>query len=104
MATAALIVVEKEGELRFRVHAKPRAKRSAVLGVRAHDGALEVALAAPPVDGEANAELVGLLTRALQLRKGDARIAHGEGSREKLVAVCGIDEAELRSRLLRAAK
>jgi len=35
---------------------KPRASKSRILGVR--EGMLEVALAAPPVDGEANAELI----------------------------------------------
>jgi uncharacterized protein (TIGR00251 family) len=94
-----LAIVAKDGELRFEVHAKPRAKRTSILGVRAHDGALEVAIAAPPVDGAANAELVAGLARALGVPKGSVRIARGEGSRTKLVAVQGLDEEELRALL-----
>jgi uncharacterized protein (TIGR00251 family) len=97
-----LTVVAKDGELRFEVHAKPRAKRTSIVGVRAHDGALEVALAAPPVDGAANAELVRALALALGVPKASVRIVRGEGSRTKLVAVRGLDEGELRARAVRA--
>ena len=47
------------GELRLKVRVKPRASKSRVLGTR--DGVLEVAVAAPPVDGAANEELVRTL-------------------------------------------
>ena len=50
-AEAALALVVKDGEVRFEVHAKPRAKKSAIVGVRSPGGALEVAIAAPPVRG-----------------------------------------------------
>lgn len=94
-----LTIVATDGELRFAVHAKPRAKRTSILGARAHDGALEVALAAPPVDGAANAELVKALAEALGVPKGCVRIVRGEGARAKLVAVRGVEEADLRARL-----
>jgi uncharacterized protein (TIGR00251 family) len=99
MNDGLLRVVAKDGELRFEVHAKPRAKRTALLGVRGHDGALEVALAAPPVDGAANAALVEALAKALGVPRGQVEIVRGEGSRTKLVAVRGLAEAELRERL-----
>jgi uncharacterized protein (TIGR00251 family) len=102
MSTADLEVTTKDGELRFEVHAKPRAKRTSIVGVRAHDGALEVALAAPPVDGAANAELLGALAAALGVTRGSVQIVRGEGSRTKLVAVRGIEEGELRERLAAA--
>ena len=97
-----LTVVAKDGELRFEVHAKPRAKRTSIGGVRAHDGALEVALAAPPVDGAANAELLAAISAALGVPRANVRIVRGEGSRTKLVAVRGLDEGELRARVARA--
>jgi uncharacterized protein (TIGR00251 family) len=98
----ALTVVAKDGELRFEVHAKPRAKRTSIVGVRVHDGVLEVALAAPPVDGAANAELVKALAHALGMPKRSVRIVRGEGARTKLVGVSDIGEDELRARLGRA--
>jgi uncharacterized protein YggU (UPF0235/DUF167 family) len=51
-------IEQREGFVRIPVHAQPRASRSEVVGE--HDGALKVRLAAPPVDGEANRELVRL--------------------------------------------
>jgi uncharacterized protein (TIGR00251 family) len=95
---AALEVVTKDGELRFMVQAKPRAKRTAILGVRSEDRVLEVALAAPPVDGAANAALIEALASALGLPKSQVRIARGNSARRKLVAVSGISESELRAR------
>ena len=97
-----LAVVANDGELRFEVHAKPRAKRTVLRGVRAHDGALEIALAAPPVDGAANSELVNVLASALGVPKACVDILRGEGSRRKIVAVRGLDEGDLRARLARA--
>jgi uncharacterized protein (TIGR00251 family) len=96
---ASLEVVAKDGELRFAVQAKPRAKRTAILGVRGDDRVLEVALAAPPVDGAANTALVEALSSALALPKSQIRIARGESARRKLVAVSGIQESDLRARL-----
>jgi uncharacterized protein (TIGR00251 family) len=96
---ASLEVVSKDGELRFTVQAKPRAKRTAILGVRSEDRVLEVALAAPPVDGAANAALIEALAKALRLPKSQVRIARGDSARRKLVAVSGIAESDLRARL-----
>jgi uncharacterized protein (TIGR00251 family) len=92
-----LHITRKDGALRLRVHGKPRSKRSAVVGER--EGALEVALAAPPVDGAANDELVRVLSAVLGVPRRAIRIASGEGSRHKLVDVEGLTEDELRARL-----
>ena len=70
---------ERAGGVRFSVHVRPRSSRSAILGVR--EGALDVALTAPPADGAANSELVKLLARALEVRRGDVSIVVGASSR-----------------------
>lgn len=82
--------------VRIEVYAKPRAKKSAILGAR--EGALEVALAAMPVEGAANEELVATLAKALGLRKADVELVRGQGSRTKLVILHGVAEADLRAR------
>lgn len=92
----------KGDELLFSVRAKPKAKRSAVGD--ASGEALPVAVAAPPSDGEANAELVAVLARALGVPKGAVRIAGGMSSRNKVVAVRGLSEAELLERLAAHAR
>jgi uncharacterized protein (TIGR00251 family) len=91
------LVVTREGAVRFEVHAKPRARKSRIVGER--DEALVVQLAAPPVDGAANAELVELLASALSLPKRDVTLARGETGRVKLVEVRGLTADEVRARL-----
>ncbi len=92
-----LKLVTKDGAVRVEVHAKPRASKSRVVGVR--DGALDVAIAAPPVDGAANAELVATLAKALAVPKSAIAIVRGETGRAKLLALEGLTEGEVRARL-----
>jgi uncharacterized protein (TIGR00251 family) len=67
---------------------QPRASRTKVVGV--HDGRLKIALAAPPVDGEANAALIEFIADALDVRKADVRLADGETSRRKRLLIQGV--------------
>jgi uncharacterized protein (TIGR00251 family) len=64
-----------------RVRVKPRAKRARVGGVRG--GALEVAVTAPPVDGEANAAVIEALANALGVPKRAVTLVRGASSRDK---------------------
>lgn len=98
----ALDINERAGAVRFGVHVRPRSSRSAILGVR--DGALDVALTAPPADGAANAELIKLLARALEVRRGDVSIVAGTSSRSKLLQVNGTTSVDARARLAGAAR
>ena len=80
------------------VRVVPRAGRSEVAGTR--DGALLVRLAAPPVDGAANAELIDLIARALHVPKRDITIVSGERSRKKRIRIAGMNAEEVVGRLL----
>ena len=93
---AGLTLTERSGAVRFSVHVRPRSSRSSILGVR--EGALEVALMAAPADGAANSELLGLIAKALDVRRSNVSIVAGASSRGKLVQVNGLgpDEARLR--------
>ena len=73
----------------FRVLVTPRSSRDRVLG--AHDGALKVALTAPPVEGAANQSLIKLLAKVLRVGRRDVDITQGETSRNKVVAISGVD-------------
>lgn len=75
----------------------PRAGRSGIAGVR--DGALLVRLAAAPVDGAANAELIEVLAKALDLPKRSIQIVSGDRSRSKRVRVAGMDAQSVLSAL-----
>jgi uncharacterized protein (TIGR00251 family) len=67
----------------------PRAGRSGVAGLR--DGAVLVRLAAAPVDGAANDELITVLSKALDVPQRDISIISGERSRSKRVRIAGMD-------------
>ncbi len=74
-----------------------RAGRTALAGARAD--ALLVRLAAAPVDGAANAALVGLLADVLGVPKRQVAIVAGERSRAKRVLVRGVTPADAAARL-----
>ncbi|CAO0821662.1 conserved hypothetical protein [Desulfarculales bacterium] len=52
-------------------------------------------LSAPPVEGAANAALVELLAKRLEVAKGRVRIIVGEHSRQKRLWVEGLEPAEV---------
>ncbi len=90
-----LDVRQRGDSVRFAVRVRPRAARSMVAGVR--DGALLVRVAAPPVDGAANEELVRFLAGWLGVARRDVNIVGGAASRSKLVDVRGVSVEAVRS-------
>lgn len=77
---------------------QPRAPRSEIVGWRA-DGTLSVRVAAPPVEGAANAAVAALLAEALGVRGTAVSVEHGARGRDKLVRVAGLTPADIRRRL-----
>ena len=78
---------EKEGRLIFKVQVVPRASKSELMGE--HNGALRVRIAAPPVAGAANGELVRLLARVFAVPRTAIDIKSGHTSKLKTVSVNG---------------
>ncbi len=76
-----------DGAVRFAVRVVPRAGRTEAAGL--HDGSLRVRLAAPPVDGKANAALVRFLADALDVGRSAVSIVRGHTGRSKTVEVSG---------------
>jgi hypothetical protein len=81
------------GGVEVLVLVQPRASRTKAVGE--HDGRLKVALAAPPVDGEANAALVEFLADELDLRRADVELLDGASSRRKRLLLRGVDCARV---------
>ena len=79
---------EKNGSLVFRVRVVPRASRSEITGE--HDGALRVRIAAPPVEGAANDELVRLLARSCGVPRSAIKITAGQAAKLKTVSLSGV--------------
>jgi uncharacterized protein (TIGR00251 family) len=73
---------------RINVYVQPRASKTAVAGM--HDGCVKIRLAAPPVDGAANAALIEFVADQLGIAKSRVRITAGLTSRRKTVEVDGV--------------
>ena len=79
------------------VAAAPRASRTEVAGVV--EGRLRIRLAAPPVSGAANEELVRFLARTLGVPKSAVTVTAGAAGRRKTVVVRGVVPAAARGLL-----
>ena len=90
----------KEGRLEFRVYVVPRASRTEVVGE--HNGALRVRIAAPPIAGAANDELIRLLARTFAVPKSAVSLVSGRSGRLKQVRIAFESEVDrLKDYLLR---
>ncbi|KAM6119418.1 UPF0235 protein C15orf40 homolog [Pterocles gutturalis] len=84
-AAAGPVVAAGDGGVRVAVRAKPGSRCSAVTDVTAE--AVGVAIAAPPSEGEANAELCRYLSKVLEVKKSEVILEKGGKSREKVVKI-----------------
>ena len=82
---------------RISVYVQPRASKTMVAGM--HDGCVKVRLAAPPVDGAANAALIEFVADSLKVAKSRVRIVSGQTSRRKVVEVDGVSAEQLTAAL-----
>jgi uncharacterized protein (TIGR00251 family) len=98
-AAVELRVVGNLKTAQLKLWVQPRAPRSEVLGL--HGDAIKIKLAAPPVDGAANEELVRFLAEKLTLPRSAITLVRGAGSRRKTVEILGLDAGTAEARLLR---
>jgi uncharacterized protein (TIGR00251 family) len=77
----------QDDELHIRVQVVPRSSRSEIVGE--HNGALKIRLAAPPVEGAANEELIRLVATRLKVSRGAVQITSGRHSKAKHLKVTG---------------
>ena len=87
---------------RLIVWVQPRASRTEVAGM--HGDAVKIRLAAPPVDGAANEELIRFLADMLGVPRSAVSVVSGQASRRKTIQVDGIDRPTLEKRLLRSLR
>ncbi|MCC6154246.1 MAG: DUF167 domain-containing protein [Candidatus Hydrogenedentes bacterium] len=76
-------------ESRITVRVQPKASRNSCSVDEA--GHIRVSLTAPPVDGAANDALLRYLSDLLQLPRRAITIVSGEKSRDKILAIAGIN-------------
>ncbi|HEX7927889.1 MAG TPA: DUF167 domain-containing protein [bacterium] len=77
------------GVLTLRLHVQPGAHATGWAG-RHGEHALKLRLAAPAVDGRANAACIAFLAQAADVPRRAVQITQGELSREKVVTIQGI--------------
>ncbi len=85
--------------VRIRLRVSPGAKRTSIEGAYGED-ALKLKVAAPPVDGKANAEAERFLAKVLGRPRSDVTVVRGASGRDKTVLVRGVAAEEIRGILL----
>jgi len=87
MSDCAWFRVAADGTITLTLHIQPGAKKSEFAGL--HGDALKIRLAAPPVDGKANAALSEFVADRLGLARSAVRLKSGQTSRRKILEVSG---------------
>lgn len=82
-----------DGSVILTLHIQPGAKKTEITGL--HGEALKIRLAAPPVDGKANAALIAFLAKACGVSKSSVELVSGDTSRAKRVRVTGADPVRI---------
>lgn len=81
----------------LRVRVQPRASRSEVVGL--HGDTVRVRLLAPPVDGQANDELIRFLSEQLDVPRSAVQLVSGANSRSKNILIMGAQLDDVAARL-----
>jgi len=81
------------------IRVTPRASNNKIAEVL-NDGTVKIHLAAPPVDNEANEQLIAFLSDVLSIAKSRIEIVAGMTGRDKLVSVLDMDVETVHQRLL----
>lgn len=79
------------------IRIQPRASKNEVVFME--DGGLKIRLTAPPVDGAANEALMKFLSTALSVAKSQVEIVSGHTSKNKIVRILGVSEADAKRML-----
>ncbi|CAD7089167.1 unnamed protein product [Hermetia illucens] len=79
------VCMDKTGNIAIKILAKPGAKQNGITDI-SNEG-VGVQISAPPVEGEANTELVKYLSKVLNLRKSDVSLDRGSKSRNKTILI-----------------
>lgn len=79
------------------VRVYPNATKNGVVGFS--DGVWQVRVAAPPIKGKANKELISFLSKVLGVGRSSLSITKGHTTRSKLITVDGLTQEELMKRL-----
>lgn len=88
---------------RLRVRVTPRGGADRIDGIQTDQTGrtvVRVRVRAVPADGEANAAVLSVLSKALKIPRSRLELVAGAGARDKTIWVSGLDEVEILDRLL----
>jgi uncharacterized protein len=88
------ITATREGIL-LNLRISPGAKRSSMEGAYG-EAALRLKVAAPPVDGKANAEAERFLAELLGIPRSHVTVVRGASSRDKVILIHGVGQDEVK--------
>lgn len=71
--------------MKIKVYIQPNSKKAGYAGI--HDGMPKLKITAPPVDGAANAEIIKIFSKLLNIPKSDIIISSGHASRLKILDI-----------------
>jgi len=71
--------------MKIKIYIQPNSKKSGYAGV--YDGLPKLKITAPPVDGAANAEIIKIFSKLLNIPKSDIVISSGQVSRIKILDI-----------------
>lgn len=71
--------------MKIKIYIQPNSKKSGYAGV--YDGLPKLKITAPPVDGAANAEIIKIFSKLLNIPKSDIVISSGQASRLKILDI-----------------
>lgn len=77
--------VAADGSVTLTLHIQPGAKKTEIVGD--YGDALKLRLAAPPVDGKANAALLAFVAERLGVARSAVQLKSGQSTRRKVLAV-----------------
>lgn len=86
-------IKETKDGVRLSLYIQPRASNSAVVGI--YNEMIKIKIAAPPVENEANKELIRFLSRLLKINKQCISIIQGEKGRRKVIEIIGKSRDEV---------
>lgn len=87
----------EEESVRIMVRVQPNANRNEVL--RFKDGVLHIRIAAPPIKGKANQELIKLLGDILRVSQSHLTIEKGMTSKRKVIGISGLTQNQVMRQL-----
>ena len=88
----AFLAEDVAGGISIKIYVQPRSSRTRITGI--HDGQLRLALTAPPVEGQANAQVIAFLAKIFRVPKKAVSLQSGEQGRTKRVTGAGVPLAE----------